>query len=173
MTRYAVAMRILPLLALTACFASGPRPCEPPGTQVTAPQAAGCLAIEDGRLLMVRDSAGWTIPAGRMKDGESSSDAAKRETREEAGGEVTVGPPVCAVLANHFVAHACFVPGAPQQPQADGVETSAARWVSREELEAMSPAELRFPEQRATWLGVMEGANRAMERLQRGEGPPE
>jgi len=164
---------LLALSPLAGCMVSGTAPatCDPPGTQISAPTAAGCVAVDQGKLLMVRDATGWTIPAGRMEAGESSADAAARETREEAGVEVMAGPPVCAVVKNDFVAHACVTQGTLPTPTA-GSEVSAARWVSAQELQAMSPTELRYPAQRPTWLAIMQGAAAAQERLESGGSAP-
>jgi 8-oxo-dGTP pyrophosphatase MutT (NUDIX family) len=55
-------------------------------------EAAGCVVHDPGRgvLLLWRhrfitDTWGWEIPAGAVDDGESPSDAASREVREETG----------------------------------------------------------------------------------------
>lgn len=138
-------------LALLAC--STPKLCEPPGTQVTAPRAAGCLVVRDDKLLMVEGTNGrWSIPAGYVAKGESGPSAAMRETREEAGVATVAGAPVCAVQQNGFVAYSCRpVEGA--SPSADGVETTSARFVPRSELKTLW---LRFPEQRAAYLSALE-----------------
>lgn len=53
--------------------------------------AAGILAVDDdGRLLLQRrrDTGQWAIPMGRMELGETPTQCAVRETREETGVEV-------------------------------------------------------------------------------------
>jgi 8-oxo-dGTP pyrophosphatase MutT (NUDIX family) len=52
--------------------------------------AVACLIRDrDGRVLLVRHVEGrWTFPAGAMEPGETPSDAARRETREEASIDV-------------------------------------------------------------------------------------
>lgn len=57
----------------------------------------GCIAEWEGRILLCRRAiepqyGRWTLPAGFMENGESTADAAVRETREEAGAEVVLGP---------------------------------------------------------------------------------
>jgi ADP-ribose pyrophosphatase YjhB (NUDIX family) len=53
--------------------------------------AAGAVAVEDGRLLLVqRDPAAtggglWAVPGGRVEPGERVREAAVRELREETG----------------------------------------------------------------------------------------
>lgn len=119
------------------------------------PRAAGCVVVRAGALLMVQSQRGqWSLPAGGVEPGESGPAAAVRETREEAGITVTVGPPVCAVPSHAFVAYACTAP-AGAQPVPDGTETRAARFVGREELAALP---LRFPQQRDAYLGALPAA---------------
>lgn len=53
--------------------------------------AAGILAVDDeGQLLLQRrrDTGQWAIPMGRMELGETPTECAVRETREETGVEV-------------------------------------------------------------------------------------
>jgi hypothetical protein len=58
---------------------------------------------------------------------------------------------LCAVPTNRFVAHACVL-GAVPAPFADGRETRDARFMTREEIEALTPKELRFPDQKEAYL---------------------
>ena len=56
---------------------------------------AGTVPVQDGRVLLCRRAIEprhgyWTLPAGYMENGESTEDAARRETREEAGAEVVM-----------------------------------------------------------------------------------
>jgi 8-oxo-dGTP diphosphatase len=53
----------------------------------------GCVDA-DARVLLVRQTGGpfagaWLLPGGRVEPGESDEDAARRETREESGYELT------------------------------------------------------------------------------------
>ena len=57
---------------------------------------AGCIAEWSGKILLCRRAiepkAGlWTYPAGFMEIGEGTEEAARRETLEEAGADVTLG----------------------------------------------------------------------------------
>lgn len=55
---------------------------------------AGVVAFDDdNRILLVRraDSGEWTHPAGRVEFGETWAQAARREFREETGGDVDLG----------------------------------------------------------------------------------
>jgi len=54
---------------------------------------AGCLAVFDGKVLLCKRAIEprrglWTLPAGFMENGETTREAALRETREEACAEV-------------------------------------------------------------------------------------
>ena len=56
---------------------------------------AGCIPECEGRILLCRRAieprAGlWTLPAGFMENGETTEEAATRETREEANAEVEI-----------------------------------------------------------------------------------
>ncbi|MEZ4235106.1 MAG: NUDIX domain-containing protein [Myxococcota bacterium] len=144
------------LLAMLLGCGRAPAPCEPPGTQVPSPRAAGCVVVVDHEVLLVQQLDGrWTIPAGYVDPGEDSAQAAVRETWEEAKVRVRAGPPYCAVPANRFVAHACVVDGAPA-PAGDGSETRDARFFGRDALAALPDSALRFPAQRAAWLRALE-----------------
>jgi ADP-ribose pyrophosphatase YjhB (NUDIX family) len=53
---------------------------------------------EDGRILLCRRAIEpryglWTLPAGFMENGETTAEAAARETLEEANGRIEVGEP--------------------------------------------------------------------------------
>ncbi|MDB5107638.1 MAG: hydrolase [Candidatus Binatus sp.] len=65
---------------------------------------AGCLVVHDGRVLLLRRGnepalGKWTFPGGYVDFDESAADAALRETREEVGMSVTLGP-VLGVLTD-------------------------------------------------------------------------
>jgi ADP-ribose pyrophosphatase YjhB (NUDIX family) len=58
---------------------------------------AGCLVIDAGKVLLLRRGIApalgkWTFPGGYVDFGENAADAAVRETREEVGVRVTLGP---------------------------------------------------------------------------------
>ena len=58
---------------------------------------AGCLVIDAGKVLLIRRGnwpalGKWTFPGGYVDFGENAADAAIRETREEVGMRVALGP---------------------------------------------------------------------------------
>jgi len=58
---------------------------------IRTPPGAGCVTVEDGRVLLlwrhrfITDSWGWEIPLGKVDPGEDPAHAAARETEEETG----------------------------------------------------------------------------------------
>ncbi len=57
----------------------------------------GCIPEWEDQILLCRRaieprSGFWTLPAGFMENGETAAEGAMRETWEEAGARVTVGP---------------------------------------------------------------------------------
>jgi ADP-ribose pyrophosphatase YjhB (NUDIX family) len=67
---------------------------------------AGCVPEHDGRILLCRRAIEprlgfWTIPAGFMENGETTQDAARRESFEEAQAEVEVGSLLAVVHVLH------------------------------------------------------------------------
>lgn len=68
--------------------------------------AVGAVVVRDGALLLVRRGRGvgagrWSLPGGRLERGETLAAAVARETREETGLAVVVGP-LCGVAERRF-----------------------------------------------------------------------
>jgi 8-oxo-dGTP diphosphatase len=65
---------------------------------VERPQVCvGAVAIDDGKLLLVRRGRGpaqgeWSVPGGRVEPGETVGEAVVRELAEETGVEALCGP---------------------------------------------------------------------------------
>jgi ADP-ribose pyrophosphatase YjhB (NUDIX family) len=67
---------------------------------------AGCVPEYEGRILLCRRAIEprlgfWTIPAGFMENGETTQDAARRESIEEAMADVEVGSLLAVVHVLH------------------------------------------------------------------------
>jgi ADP-ribose pyrophosphatase YjhB (NUDIX family) len=67
---------------------------------------AGCVPEHEGRILLCRRAIEprlgyWTIPAGFMENGETTQDAARRESFEEAQAEVEIGSLLAVVHVLH------------------------------------------------------------------------
>ncbi len=67
---------------------------------------AGCVPEHEGRILLCRRAIEprrgyWTIPAGFMENGETTQDAARRESIEEALADVEIGSLLAVVHVLH------------------------------------------------------------------------
>lgn len=66
----------------------------------------GCVATWENRILLCRRAIEprrgyWTLPAGFMENGETTADAARRETQEEAGASIAID----ALFSMSSIAH--------------------------------------------------------------------
>ena len=98
----------------------------------------GGIAVNDGRLLMVRRAnepggGRWSLPGGRVESGESIVAAVVRELREETGLEVVCGPlrgwVERADLEYHFVILDFDVTVLEERDPTPGSDASEADWV--------------------------------------------
>ena len=101
----------------------------------------GAVVVDDERLLLVRRShapyAGrWTIPGGRVEEGETVAEAVTRELREETGLEGVCGRLIGWVEylpeqaeGEHLVILDFEVSLFESAEPAAGSDASAARWV--------------------------------------------
>lgn len=67
----------------------------------------GCVATWEDRILICRRAIDpqkgfWTLPAGFMENGETTAQAACRETHEEAGARIVVDAPFAMVSIAHI-----------------------------------------------------------------------
>jgi mutator protein MutT len=103
----------------------------------------GAIAVDDGRLLMVRRGnppavGDWSVPGGRVEAGETLAEAVVREVAEETGLEVVCGELVGWVErmgpGYHFVIldfHATVLDD--REPQA-GTDAAEVDWVPLAEV---------------------------------------
>jgi len=111
--------------------------------------SAGCLVIENNKLLIAQTHQGVvSIPGGSSNAGEPSHCAAHRETWEETGLDVTPTKLV-RVFDNGFHLYRCRWQGVQKQSSAPFVlEIDKAFWIDSSQF---SDYTWRFPEQ-AQWL---------------------
>lgn len=67
----------------------------------------GCVATWEGRILLCRRAIEpqrgfWTLPAGFMENGETTAEAASRETHEEARARIIIDAPFAMVSIAHI-----------------------------------------------------------------------
>lgn len=115
---------------------------------LVVPSVAVIPTDAEGRLLLVRniDTGDWQTIGGAVEPDESPQDAAVRETREEAGVDVSLGAVLGVVGGPGFrvtypngdvtayVTTAFAATVVSGTPTGDGDETSAAAWWTRAEL---------------------------------------
>lgn len=103
----------------------------------------GAIAVDDGRILLVRRGHGpaagrWSVPGGRVEPGETLAEAVVRELLEETGVEA-----VCDRLlgwveqigdAEHHVILDFFVTVLDGSPPRAGSDASEAAWFALEDI---------------------------------------
>ena len=120
---------------------------------------AGCVPEHEGRILLCRRAIEprlgyWTIPAGFMENGETTQDAARRESLEEAQAEVEIGSLLAVVHVLHAdQVHVMFRAALPK-PQFG---------VSAESLEVMLCDEADIPWQDIAFRSVDYALRRYLE----------
>lgn len=122
-----------------------------PAATIVAPSAFAAVRRDDGRLLLVRrcDSGSWELPGGRVDIGETATQAAVRETAEEAGVRIRVtglvgvfSDPGHVIRSRDGEVRQQFAlvfrgTALDGVPHADLHETSTAAWVPVDELPAL------------------------------------
>jgi ADP-ribose pyrophosphatase YjhB (NUDIX family) len=94
---------------------------------------AGCVPEHEGRILLCRRAIEprlgyWTIPAGFMENGETTQDAARRESIEEALADVEIGSLLAVVHVLHAdQVHVMFRARLPQPEFGAGAESLEVR----------------------------------------------
>jgi 8-oxo-dGTP diphosphatase len=135
--------------------------------------AVGAVIVgRDQRVILIRRGrppaeGSWTLPGGRVEDGESLGAAIVREVREETNLETRVVCELGAVTiarerAMYVIHEHLVVPRDDRAPRA-GDDAAEARWVSRAEVEALGvqpdaiaviDQALREADARALWGAV-------------------
>lgn len=97
------------------------------------------------QVLLVRNLDTWSLPGGQREDGETLAEAARRETKEEAGVDVEVGAVVHVSERIdgkvHDVFHVFRAELLAGKPAAgpDDEDVSLAAWVPVERASALMP----------------------------------
>lgn len=114
----------------------------------TAPQVCvGAVAVDDGRLLLVRRGRGpaqgeWSVPGGRVERGETVGEAVVRELAEETGIEALCGPLLGWVERidddHHFVILDFVVEVMDGGEPVAGDDAVEAAWIPLEEVAEMT-----------------------------------
>jgi mutator protein MutT len=110
----------------------------------------GGVVVRDGRALLIKRGheprkGEWSLPGGLVELGESLADALRRELREEAGLEITIGPHIETFdrihrdadgrVRFHFVIVDYLCAAAEGEPVA-GTDADAVAWASADELDS-------------------------------------
>jgi 8-oxo-dGTP diphosphatase len=123
----------------------------------------GAVVVRDGNLLMIQRDQDpgrglWSLPGGRVEQGEYLNQALQREVREETGLEIEVGDllGILEVVGEPHYVILDFVATVSQktEPHPAG-DVAAARWVPLDQVDTL-PCTPRFVETLRAW-GVLAG----------------
>jgi len=100
----------------------------------------GCVAEWEDRILLCRRAIEpqhgfWTLPAGFMENGETTAQAAMRETDEEAGANIIIDAPFALISIAHINQVHLFYRGRLTNPNyAAGQESLEVKLVRPDEI---------------------------------------
>ena len=103
-------------------------------------EIAGTLIIENRELLLLfrPDEGHWEIPGGKVESGESATEAAVRETKEEIGVEVALDKPFYSGEFQHdeslFLWHGYLASIKDGRPEVQEERFEELDWFSYEDL---------------------------------------
>lgn len=104
-------------------------------------ELAGNLVVEDGKVLLLHreDENWWEVPGGKVEDGESPTEAAVREAREEIGVEVELEKPFFSGEFQHsdqiYLWHGYIGEITDGEPSLQEDVFLEMKWFSKDELE--------------------------------------
>lgn len=97
----------------------------------------------------------WSVPGGSVELGETISEAAHREVREETGLEIDIGPVITAVdaifrdddeeISFHYVIVDVLAFAAPDAAPVPADDADAAQWVSVDDVASVQPLTEKVP----------------------------
>ena len=124
----------------------------------------GCVATWEERILICRRAIEpqrglWTLPAGFMENGETTVQAACRETHEEAGARIVVDAPFAMVSIAHINQVHLFYRGRLATPEYSAGEESL-------EVSLVHPSEI--PWQEIAFRSVTHCLERFLDDMRRG-----
>ncbi len=109
-------------------------------------QLAGCLIVEESKILLLhrRDEGHWEVPGGKVEEGESPTEAARREAEEEIGVEVELEKPFFSGEFMHdgdiFLWHAYLSDIEQGEPGLEEEKFDDIRWFDPSELDELELA---------------------------------
>jgi ADP-ribose pyrophosphatase YjhB (NUDIX family) len=99
---------------------------------------AGCFVIDNGRVLLIRRGIApavgkWTFPGGYVDFGENAADAALRETHEEVGMRVALGP-LLGVFNDSAITVVVYLATPGKEPPSLSVEATEVHYFAPEDV---------------------------------------
>lgn len=111
------------------------------------PEAVVAVLIENDRVLAIKRGPAvllpgyWTLPSGRIEEGETQQDALVRESREELGLDVEPGSKIweCPTDDGDWTLHWWTAQRSSSELTPDENEVAEVRWVTASEFLELEP----------------------------------